>query len=118
MANINKIKALAKEKGIKIRYICSQLGLTETYLNNVQNGKDRMRPERLEIIAEILDTTPEYLNDETDSKERIINESDTTWYKIRTDNVKLNIAETIADMSDKDARKLQKLIEVVFSDDE
>ena len=68
MANIDKIKALAKEKGIKIKYICSQLGLSETYLSNVKNGKDRMTDERLAIIAQILGTTTEYLTDKTDKK--------------------------------------------------
>lgn len=66
MVNIDKIKILAKEQGIKIKFICSQLGLSETYLSNIKNGKDRMTDERLEKIAEILHTTPEYLRDETD----------------------------------------------------
>ena len=66
MCNIDKIKTLAREKGVKIKYICSQLGLAETYLSNVKNGKDRMTRERLEKIAEILETTVAYLTDETD----------------------------------------------------
>ena len=70
MVNINKIKNLAKEKGLKIKYICDQLGLSDTYLSNVKNGKDRMTDERLAIIADILNTTPEYLRDETDQKEK------------------------------------------------
>ena len=67
MCNIDKIKTLAREKGVKIKYICSQLGLAETYLSNVKNGKDRMTQERLEQIAEILGTTVAYLTDETDN---------------------------------------------------
>ena len=66
MCNIDKIKTLAREKGVKIKYICSQLGLAETYLSNVKNGKDRMTQERLEQIAEILGTTVAYHTDETD----------------------------------------------------
>ena len=69
MVNIDRIKELAKEKGIKIKYICSQLGLAETYLSNVKNGKDRMTDERLQKIADILDTTVEYLTGESDEKE-------------------------------------------------
>lgn len=68
MANIDKIKALAREKGIKIKYICSTLGLSETYLSNIKNGIDRMTDERLEKIADLLGTSPEYLNDQTDEK--------------------------------------------------
>lgn len=69
--NIDKIKSLAKEQGVKIKFICcSKLGLSETYLSNVKNGKDRMTPERLEIIAETLNTTVEYLTDQTEQKEK------------------------------------------------
>ena len=66
LVNIDKIKILAKEQGIKIKFICSQLSLAEGYLSNVQSGKTVMTDERLEKIAEILHTTPEYLRDETD----------------------------------------------------
>ena len=65
-ANIDRIKSLAKERGIKIKYICSQLGLAETYLSNCKNGKDRMTDERLYKIAQLLGTTYEYLTDQTD----------------------------------------------------
>lgn len=67
--NIGKIKEMAKTKGIKIKFICSQLGLSETYLSNVKNGKDRMTEERLFKIAEILGTSFEYLTDMTDDPE-------------------------------------------------
>ena len=67
--NIGKIKELAKSRGIKIKFICSQLGLSETYLSNVKNGKDRMTEERLFKIAEILGTSFEYLTDMTDDPE-------------------------------------------------
>ena len=70
MADIQRIKALAREQGIKIKYLCAQLGLAETYLSNVQNGRDRMTDERLERIAELLNTTPAYLNGETDEKKK------------------------------------------------
>lgn len=66
MCNIDRIKNLAKEKGIKIKYICAQLGLAETYLSNVKNGKDRMTNDRLSRIAVMLDTTVDYLADLTD----------------------------------------------------
>lgn len=77
--NVNKIKSLAKDQGIKIKFICSQLGLSETYLSNVKNGKDRMTEERLEKIADILHTTPEYLRDETDEPSAA---PDPTWINV------------------------------------
>ena len=67
MANIDKIKQLAREKGLKIKFICQQLGLSETYLSNVKNGIDRMTDERLIKIAALLQTSTDYLNDKTDN---------------------------------------------------
>lgn len=84
MANIDKIKQLAKEKGIKIKFICGQLGLSETYLSNVKNGRDHMTDERLSTIAKLLGTTTAYLNDETDEKRPLTDftpNSVTVWDK-------------------------------------
>lgn len=66
MVNITKIKALAKQSGIKTGYLCEQLGVNHTYLSNVATGKNSMSDERICKIAEILHTTYEYLTDQTD----------------------------------------------------
>lgn len=65
MVNVDKIKSLAKSKGIKYSYICEQLGLQKGYLNDVASGKTTMSDERIRKIAEILDTTYDYLTDQT-----------------------------------------------------
>lgn len=70
MVNVDKIKSLAKEKGISITFICAKVGQQRSYLNDVKQGKTSIPPDRLEIIADILNTTPAYLKDETDIKER------------------------------------------------
>ena len=67
---IDRIKALAKEKGISLSFICGKLGLARNYLSEVKNGKTKLTDDRLAIIADILNTTPEYLKGETDQKER------------------------------------------------
>ena len=69
MCTADRIKALAKDKGIKIGFICSQIGEVQNYIAEVKTGKRKMKPEKLEIIAEILGTTPEYLRGETDDPE-------------------------------------------------
>ena len=66
MVNIDKIKSLAKNKGIKIGFICEKLGVNHTYLSNVATGKNTMSDERIFKIARMLDTTYEYLTDQTD----------------------------------------------------
>lgn len=66
MVNVNKIKALSKEKGVKQGYLCEQLGKHFTYLNDIAKGKTSMPLESIEKVAAILETTVEYLTDETD----------------------------------------------------
>lgn len=66
MVNINRIKDLAKSKGISITYICEQFGAGRGYLNDVARGKNTMSDERIFKVAKILDTTYEYLTDMTD----------------------------------------------------
>lgn len=65
--DIDRVKQLIKDKGLKQKHICAQLGLSETYLSNVKNGKDKMTVERLNKIAAMLDTSYEYLTNQTDN---------------------------------------------------
>ena len=69
MSIIDRVLQLAKEKGISQAFICGKLGLRRTYLSDVRLGKDSLSNERLSMIADILNTTPEYLKGETDIKE-------------------------------------------------
>lgn len=70
MSTIDRLLMLAKEKGISQAFICSKLGLSRTYLSDVRNGKARLSEERISAIADLLNTTPEYLKGETDVKEK------------------------------------------------
>lgn len=67
MLNVNKTKSLAKAKGIKISHVCTELGFGHTYLNDIAKGKGKP-PDDSAIfkIARMLDTTYEYLTDQTD----------------------------------------------------
>ena len=110
--NIQKIKDLARAKGIKIKFICSELGLSETYLSNVKNGKDKMTEERLLKIASILGTSFEYLIDLTDDPEpNFIGRTAEALH----DKVSLILA-SVAAMSDEEQEILHKL--VALPDDE
>lgn len=66
MVNVSKIKSLAKLKGITIAFVCSSVGMQRGYLNDVAAGKTNMPEDRIRTIAEILDTSYEYLTDQTD----------------------------------------------------
>lgn len=66
MVNINKVKTLAKNKGMKLSYICTALGYSNAYLTDVEKGKSKMSDDKIRALAAILITSYEYLTDQTD----------------------------------------------------
>ena len=86
MSTIDRVLQMAKEKGISQAFICGKLGLRRTYLADVRLEKDSLPDDRLAIIADILNTTPEYLKGETDIKEKpadlIVSEQDKEVYEL------------------------------------
>lgn len=70
MAEIDKIYELAKEKGIKTSFICSKIDKNESYLRQIKAGKSNIPENILIQIADILDTTTDYLHGKTDKKEK------------------------------------------------
>jgi transcriptional regulator with XRE-family HTH domain len=66
MVNIDKIKTLAKSKGISISFICGQFGAGRGYLNDIARGKNTMSDDRIFKVARLLGTTYDYLTDLTD----------------------------------------------------
>lgn len=76
MVEIDKIYSLAKERGLSNSFLCKKLGRSTSYLNDARNGKHGISDNDLKILADILNTTPEYLKGETDTKEKTTAKSD------------------------------------------
>ena len=106
MVNIDKIKSLCKQKGIKLKYLCDQFGVAQVYLNDVAKGKNTMSEDRIMKCAEILGTSFEYLIDLTDDPEP--NFIGRTAEALR-DKVSLILA-SVAAMSDEEQEILHKLV--------
>lgn len=58
---VDRIKLQAKLKGKSITFICDKLGVGKAYLSNVVGGSGIIPDERLEVFAQELNTTVEYL---------------------------------------------------------
>lgn len=71
LVNIDKIKEVAKEKGIKLTYLCKQVNQGPWYFNDVSKGKTKISDDDLQIIADILNVSVEYLLGNTDKKDII-----------------------------------------------
>ena len=70
MDTIDKIKSLAKEKGVSITFLCQSIGQGAYYFNDVKRRGGTIPEDRLNAIADILNTTPDYLTGKTDKKEK------------------------------------------------
>lgn len=73
MVNIDKIKSLARSRGIKLGKLCEMVGEDANYFNKVKMGLRRMDDERIRYLAHVLNTSFEYLTDETDNPSAISN---------------------------------------------
>ncbi len=64
--NIDRVKALAREQGRTLSYLCACVGKYRSFLSAVRLGSDRIDEGQLLIIADKLGTTVDYLTDRTD----------------------------------------------------
>lgn len=116
MVNIPKVKALAKQKGMKLKYICTALGYSEVYLNDVARGRTKMSDEKIHSLAAILMTSYEYLTDQTDdpnSNEEWITElaeiggaKEASYQPVSaSDKLKKTIVDSVLSINDEDILK-------------
>lgn len=66
----DRIRSLSKEKGISLSFICRKLEVAPVYFIDIDKSNRDIPNNKLLIIADLLNTTPEYLKGETDIKEK------------------------------------------------
>ena len=67
---IQRTKLLLKEKGLKQKYLFDQLGTSRMLFQYWKTGVSTPSDDMLGKIADVLDTTPEYLLGKTDRKSK------------------------------------------------
>lgn len=73
MSNITtqRIRALCTEQGRSLKYLCDQIGVkSRTYFQDIEKQQRQIPDDKLKIIANILNTTTDYLLGETDEKNK------------------------------------------------
>lgn len=78
MFNYDKLEQLRKEKGISKKFIAEKIGRTGTTYQDWKNKKCEPSDEQLAVIAQLLDTTSEYLRDEEPLKEPLEEQKEKT----------------------------------------
>ena len=70
MFNYDKLEQAIAESGKTKTYLCKQMGRPAYYLRDVVKQKNSIPEEQQKILAEELGVSVEWLNDETDKKEK------------------------------------------------
>ena len=68
MFRYDRLEERIRETGKKKVYLCERLQKCPTYLRDAKKQNTNIKGDDLRILAEELDTTPEYLTGETDQK--------------------------------------------------
>ena len=65
---MNNIKQILSKKGIKQKFVCDKLGINESVLSLIINGKRKPSQERLKALAKILNVSIKDLYPEVEVK--------------------------------------------------
>lgn len=117
-----KMEILVFRKGISKSELAEKAGITYRGLANYLNGSRKPKQDVLERIAAALDTTPEFLSD--DSKGLILNSKERLVFNSKTDNNTLREAAEYLekgkelfsrdDISDEDKKSLFSCITEIY----
>ena len=66
----DRIRELAKQCDLPLAFLCRRIGVAKVYFNDIDKSGRDIPDDKLSVIADILNTTPEYLKGETDIKEK------------------------------------------------
>ena len=114
MLTVDRIRECAREKGIKLSFLCSKIGLSaRTYFNDVEKNERAIPPERLQQIAEILDVSVEYLLGKTDKKNNPAAESSKAILSPKQQELWELIHSLPEDLQDKATEMLRLFVESV-----
>ena len=109
---VSRINGLLAEKGIAKRNFYQNCGITSASYSLWNTGKTTPRMKNLEVIAEYLGTTTDYLLTGLGEKEKAPSPED----ERHVDCDIRRIERARGKMSDADKDKMMKLLELSFSD--
>ena len=68
--NYDRLESLIKESGKSKAYLCAKVNRGRYYMRDLKNANTNVPEETVEIWADELGTTPEYMTGESDEKEK------------------------------------------------
>ena len=116
----NRFEQLRSAKGITKKFIAQSLGRSSTICQDWKQHKSQPNPEQLRRVAEILDTTPAYLNGETGDPSPVSaagQELEELLTALREREDMRMLFSLARDASPADVRQAVKIIEALRSND-
>lgn len=115
LMDTTRIAELAKMQGKSMTHLCSLIGKYRSYLNDVKVKNMKLPEEYIEMIANDLGTTPEYLLFKTDdpsvpSNADTGNESMIVFHR--------NGRRVVEHLTPKQMQMLTKMLDVIKDDDD
>lgn len=110
MFRYDRLDDLIKETGKKKNYLSQKIGHAGRYLNDAKKQNLNIKKRDVEILAEELGTTVEYLTGESDQKEKPLTVSDEGLSE-----AKLYLIEKIRKMDDETVAALNQIADQVLS---
>ena len=101
--NVGKIKTLAKEQGKTMKFLCDIIGKDRSFLTCVRNGNNHIDSRELQIIADELNTTVDYLTDKTEQKEKPVDQ-------MTDEQIDMELVELLSDLDPDDVRAIKAFI--------
>ena len=110
MNTVERVKSIAKDKGIPLYKLEQQCGFANGYIGNLKKGN--IPEDRLQKIAEVLDMPVEYLRSGT-MNEGYYTDSETAriMQKLFESPGKHTLAKAIADMTEEQAKIFADFVE-------
>ena len=111
LVKIDRIKSLMKEKGLKVQFVCSQLGASRYKFYDWERGKSSPSENDLKVLSDILDVSIDYLLGNTDEKKPPA--------KSQGDTVALHITDfhgqepEVIEISREKYEKIQKILKIM-----
>ncbi len=115
MLNISRVEELISEHGWKKAYFCRTFNHSRTWIDDWKRGRGLPDENMIHAIADELNTTVEYLTDQSDQKEKLLvnGDKELTDYleMLRTRPEMKMLFDITKDATKADVEKAVKIIE-------
>ena len=108
------IRELAKQNDLPLAFLCRRIGVAKVYFNDIDKSGRDIPDDKLSVIADLLNTTPEYLKGETDQKEKpVANTDDELVQALKNERIR-KIVDMLKDADPEELSRFERIADAVL----